>query len=131
MSEETPKHTGGNWSRGRIVYGAVVSDVEPTAEMRRTGHGDVEVYGGVLIAESILPNNIAIISAAPKLLAALKKAAERLSDELSCILECECTLDEDREPIHSTLDEHAREDVEDFEAIIAECEAVIALAEAQ
>lgn len=62
-------HTPGPWRRGK-AHQAVVSDVSNgligcTAE-------EVEAYGGYLVAESIAPDNIDIITAAPDMLAALK-----------------------------------------------------------
>lgn len=65
--------TGGNWSIGRNT-GCVVSDVSSTEEDKRTGHGDSEYYGGVLICESIrTPEDAKLIALAPALLEAVKE----------------------------------------------------------
>jgi hypothetical protein len=65
-------HTGGTWRTGKDG-GSVVTDAELASDHdRTTGHGHVEYYGGLLIAESIARQNIPIVSAAPDLLRALK-----------------------------------------------------------
>jgi hypothetical protein len=64
------QHTKGPWRKasGAIDYGAVVSDTSPRP---LTGHcleaDEVAAYGGYLIAESIAPQNKALIAAAPDL----------------------------------------------------------------
>ena len=60
--------TQGPWRAGK-TGGAVVADY-PIPEVDGSGH--VEYYGGHLVAESIAPQNIPLIAAAPDLLAALK-----------------------------------------------------------
>lgn len=64
--------TNGNWSVGR--HGCVVSDTVASTEDQRTGHGDSEYYGGVLICESVrTPEDAKLIAAAPVLLEAVKE----------------------------------------------------------
>ena len=60
------------WSKGK-TGGAVVSDVPHTELSISTGHGDIEYYGGYLVAESIPEQYINLISAAPDLLDACKQ----------------------------------------------------------
>lgn len=72
-------HTPGPWRIGRN-YGAVVSDHPIESGIR--GSDDVDGYGGHLIGESISQCNLAIIAAAPEMLAALKKL--RKSDFAEC-----------------------------------------------
>lgn len=60
------KHTPGPW---RVSRGAVVAD-HPVPEIG--GSDATDYYGGHLIAESIAPQNRAVIAAAPDMLAALK-----------------------------------------------------------
>jgi hypothetical protein len=74
-------HTGGTW---RAVKNKRMCEVITDAELatdddRTTGHGDVEYYGGLLIAESVKPHNVDLISAAPDLYEAL--AMVRDADE--------------------------------------------------
>lgn len=59
-------HTQGPWRAGR---GCVVAD-HPVPEMN--GSDAVDYYGGHLIAESIAPQNIPPIAAAPELLTSLQ-----------------------------------------------------------
>lgn len=63
-------HTQGPWRAGR---GCVVAD-HPVPEMN--GSDAVEYYGGHLIAESIAPQNIPVISAAPEMLALLQELVD-------------------------------------------------------
>ncbi len=77
MSEHTP----GPWRRGvgEINYGAVVADTAPSRHREIQEIYDareVEAYGGYVIAESIAPQNISIICAAPDLLAACELALD-------------------------------------------------------
>jgi IgA-specific serine endopeptidase len=73
-----PEHTGGNWKIGR--GGAVVTDV-PIPGITRSGHDDVEYYGGHLIAESIWrPADARLLAAAPRMLALLKLIVEQVND---------------------------------------------------
>lgn len=63
-------HTPGPWRVGRNTS-EVVADVPNPGH--HSGHNDhVEHYGGYLIAESILPNNVKLVAAAPDLLDALR-----------------------------------------------------------
>ena len=57
-------HTPGPWRVG--ACGSVVAD-HPIPEL--SGSDEVEYYGGHLVAESIAPQNMALIAAAPELLA--------------------------------------------------------------
>jgi hypothetical protein len=63
-------HTPGPWHIGKSA-GAVVADVP--VEDGVTGTGDVEYYGGHLVAETVAPCNRPLIAAAPKLLSALRE----------------------------------------------------------
>jgi hypothetical protein len=66
-------HSKGNWKVGK-GFGSVVTD-NGDGFPQNTGHGDIEYYGGYLIAESILKHaDAALIAAAPDLLEALKLA---------------------------------------------------------
>jgi hypothetical protein len=56
------------WRKGK-GWNSVVSDILPDDAVR--GSDNVEAYGGYLIAESIAPSMIPLISAAPDLLYAL------------------------------------------------------------
>jgi hypothetical protein len=58
-----------NWRKGNC-WGSVVSDVLPGDAV--PGSDAVEAYGGYLIAESVAPSMIPLISAAPEMLAALE-----------------------------------------------------------
>ncbi len=52
-----------SWKVGR--HGTVVSS-HPTTDRKDSGHGDVEYYGGYLVAESIAnPAHATLIAAAP------------------------------------------------------------------
>ena len=53
-------------------YGAVVSDLPPAHGI--VSEGEVEAYGGYLIAESIAPEHRPLIAATPELLASLEWA---------------------------------------------------------
>jgi hypothetical protein len=75
------EHTKTPWRIGnKTGMGSVVAD-EPVPEIR--GSGDVEYYGGHLIAESIAPRNAEFIvracNAHAKLVAALRKAEDALA----------------------------------------------------
>lgn len=63
-------HTQGPWRAGR---GCVVAD-HPVPEMG--GSDAVDYYGGHLIAESIAPQNIPLISTAPEMLALLQELVD-------------------------------------------------------
>ncbi len=66
--------TPGPWRLGR-QSDAVVADT-PAGHSEDAAH--VAYYGGHLVAESILPNNRALIAAAPELLEALKALTHSL-----------------------------------------------------
>jgi hypothetical protein len=74
-------HTEGPWRAGR---GCVVAD-QPVPEMG--GSDAVEYYGGHLVAESIAPQNIPLIAAAPELLVSASDFLEVLTENG---LLCEC-----------------------------------------
>lgn len=65
MSEAA--HTPGPWRIGKS-HGAVIAD-HPAPGVR--GSDDVEAYGGHMVAESIAPQNRALVAAAPEVLDAL------------------------------------------------------------
>ena len=70
-------HTPGPWRTGKAC-GAVVADSAEGIRIRGAVDADsVEYYGGNLIGESISPNNIPLIAAAPELLEALKNVVMR------------------------------------------------------
>ncbi len=60
-------HTTGPWRIGKAA--AVVSD-HPVPEIH--GSDSLDYYGGHLIAESIAPQNLAIIAASPEMLDCLE-----------------------------------------------------------
>lgn len=62
------KHTPGPWRFGAPRTNAVVSDTPPSAFQGGEDH-----YGGCLVAESIAPENLALIAAAPELLAVCER----------------------------------------------------------
>ena len=70
MERMREQHTPGPWRRGKIG-GCVVAD-HPVPEIG--GSDAVDYYGGHLIAESIAPQNVPLIAAAPELLDALESA---------------------------------------------------------
>ena len=65
-------HTPGPWTVGVMHRDTVVADAKYSCQERHSGHDDVEYYGGLCIAESILPENRSLIAAAPNMLEALK-----------------------------------------------------------
>lgn len=69
------KHTPGPWRSGK--WGASIISSTPV-QGGINGSDAVESYGGHLIAESISECNMALIIAAPDLLAALKLTRENL-----------------------------------------------------
>lgn len=74
-------HTAGPWrANGTHLLGSIVADV-PTGETNIDKPDHVEAYQGYLIAESVLPQNRAIIAAAPEMLAMLKKNAAFIHDQ--------------------------------------------------
>lgn len=60
-------HTPGPWRKGKD-YGAIVADA-PTGGPYC---GDTEAYGGHLVCESVAPDNMPLIIAAPDMLEALQ-----------------------------------------------------------
>lgn len=73
-------HTGGNWKSGKC-FDSVVTDAEFVRDGDlANGHGNVEHYGGLLIAESIAAHNKPVIMAAPELLAALREIVPAYDD---------------------------------------------------
>lgn len=88
----TAQPTRGPWRAGR--KGSVVADY-PVPEIG--GSDAVDYYGGHLIAESVAPQNVPIIAAAPALRDALKAVAEDV-----CSLNCPSQWHtEDGPPPHS------------------------------
>lgn len=78
------KHTGGTWSVGKTGGAVVSTDVIPGLPDYRTGHSDVDYYGGYLIAESIWnPADARVMAAAPDLFDACKQmvAAASINDD--------------------------------------------------
>jgi hypothetical protein len=69
MSEHTPGPWRVNWPSGAS---AVVADT-PASAFQSGGEDSVRYYNGHLIAESISPENLPLIAAAPDLLAALRE----------------------------------------------------------
>jgi hypothetical protein len=65
------------WRAGK-TGGAVVSDVLPKDAVG--GSDAVDYYGGYLIAESIAPSMVSLVSAAPELLAALEMVRDADDD---------------------------------------------------
>ena len=63
------QHTPGPWRGGKGGF-TVVAD-HPIPEIG--GSGDVDYYGGHLVAESVAPQNRPLIAAAPELLGSLKR----------------------------------------------------------
>lgn len=62
-------HTKGPWRRGK-VYQSVACDT--SNGVIGNSASEVENYGGYLIAESIAPQNIPVITAGPEMLEALR-----------------------------------------------------------
>lgn len=61
------KHTAGPWrANATCLYGSIVSS-QPTGNPSADDPRNVEAYGGYLVAESVLPNNLGIITAAPEM----------------------------------------------------------------
>jgi glycerate kinase len=71
-------HTPGEWRRGKIPTTVVSDSSEGLDVLGSTGDQAVSYFGGNLIAESVSPNNVPIIAAAPK----MKKDIEELSAAL-------------------------------------------------
>lgn len=77
--------TKGPWRVGRA--GAVVAD-HPVPGM--SGSGDIEYYGGHLIAESVTKENAPVLAASPELF-------DALAEYLAADLDCSATVDGDRD----------------------------------
>ena len=90
-------HTQGPWRPGK-TGGAVVADY-PIPEVGGSEH--VEYYGGHLVAESIAPQNVSIIAAAPEMLTALKDTLDYWTSTgfAKCTKGCDCVVDEVRAAI--------------------------------
>lgn len=74
------------WKAGECG-GSVVSETPCAAchQDGKTGHADTAYYGGYLVAESVPPELIPMITAAPDMLEALKAAGNALLH-----VECDC-----------------------------------------
>lgn len=70
-----PKHTPGPWIRGKTGDSIVAPDSPSVSMGFSTPEELEEYYGGALIAESILPHNQPIITAAPEMYEALRPFA--------------------------------------------------------
>lgn len=79
--------------------------------------------------DSEVEANARLIAAAPDMLKALELARGYVRDELKCLLESNCLLNKETfEPDRSTLDDDAREMVEEVEKDLAVIDAAIASA---
>lgn len=74
------KATPGPWEIGKNHRDTVIADSKYSCTERQSGHDDIEYYGGLCVAESILPENREVIAAAPDMAAWIKKALPLLSD---------------------------------------------------
>ena len=70
-------HTPGPWRTGKNGRGVVADTPVPGIN----GSDAVEHYGGHLICESVAPQNLAIITAAPLMLAVLQMVEHYLGQE--------------------------------------------------
>jgi len=77
------KHTPGPWraGSGKGGRGSVVSDQLAVGALG--GSDAVDYYGGNLIAESVAPENIPLIAAAPTLLEALRQIESHLDGRMT------------------------------------------------
>jgi len=66
------KYTPGPWSVGTKQGDTIIADKKHARHDRETGHDAIDYYGGVCVAESVLPENRELIAAAPEMLEALK-----------------------------------------------------------
>jgi hypothetical protein len=74
------KHIPGPWRKGNTCD-SVISDTEISVKgLLEFREECLEYYGGYLVAESIAPENIDLISAAPELLEALEMAVSWLTN---------------------------------------------------
>lgn len=71
------EHTPGEWRQGTTPTTVVSDSGDGLTIPGSYGEDNVRIYGGNLIAESVSPNNVPIIAAAPK----MKRALERLKAE--------------------------------------------------
>ena len=97
------KHTPGKWQVGPKTRYTVITD-QPIESDYIAGINDREAYGGYLIAESVAPENIPLIAAAPALLEAAKAV---ISDSIMLVsVGCghctECGADVLHDPITHT-----------------------------
>jgi hypothetical protein len=77
MSEHTP----GPWRVGKPGSNSVVADV-PVPGIN--GSDATDYYNGHLVAESVAPQNVALIAAAPDLLTGLERLLEHYVDLVRC-----------------------------------------------
>lgn len=84
VDAEVVEHTAGPWRSG-LCGGSVIADHLVVGGVQ--GADNIRFYGGYLIAESVAPRNIPIISAAPQLLEVANDFAEALT-ELGLLCEC-------------------------------------------
>lgn len=85
--------------------------------------------GSAVLAVAAYKPHADLFAAAPMLLVAARLGLENIENELVCSLECSCELDDDLQPIRSTLIEKARPYIEELELQIATIRAAIAKAE--
>lgn len=79
-------HTPGPWEKGKVSDSVVSKDMATMQKAQQRWEYEVTTYGGGLVAESIAPCDIALISAAPDLLVACEALVEfigtdKLDDE--------------------------------------------------
>jgi len=72
------KFTSPPWRKGKVA-GAVVADTHSSMSRPEYAEREKEYYGGYLIAESVSPENEPLITAAPDMYEACKRALPILS----------------------------------------------------
>lgn len=77
MSES--KFTPGPWCIGKLQIDTIIADAKYAQSNRNTGHDAVDYYGGLCIAESVLPENRALIAAAPDMYEAGKEMSDAVA----------------------------------------------------